>query len=268
MSVSFVVPVWRESVYETVARPWILQQVDEYGGELIEIRAARSIFEAHESGRQKARFRHIMYVHDDVRLIRPLDLSAQIVAAFAAYPQLGLIGPVGKIAKDRIPWWLNRGPYVGHYCRRGDSGQLIYVHSDDAGVSRHRDVAGEPATDLREPRWNRFAHAGLVDGFFLIEDRSRLNIPWDTSTYGEQWHGYDVDRCYQAHQLGLQVMVAPWLFLHDNAGHAGYKGTDPAAINALDPASRRIRSAGDALWLADLDRVNAAARTKWQLDGG
>jgi hypothetical protein len=263
MSVSYVVPVWRQDTYERVSRPWLLRQVDEFGAELIEIRGQRSIFDAQESGRQKARFRYIVYVHDDVRLIRPLDLTPQIVAAFVQFPRLGLIGPVGKIEKKRVPWWLNAGPYVGNYCRRGNDNEVVYQFANEAGGCPFREVVGDPATDLRTPRWDRFAPAGLVDGFYLAEDHSRLNVPWDTETYGEQWHGYDADRCYQAHELGLEVMVAPWLFLHDNAGHAGYKGTDPKKIHGRDQANRRINSAGDALWLADLEITNSLLREKW-----
>lgn len=265
MSVSFVVPVWRQDVYERVSRPWILQQVDEYGAELIEIRGQKSIFAAQEAGRQKARFEHIMYVHDDVRLIRPADLTRQIVLAFEQYPKLGLLGPVGRTEKLRVPWWLNAGRYVGHYCRRGDDQQLIYVFGDKAGRPRFRHVSGDPRDDLRPPRWDGFAPAGLMDGFFLIEHKTRLRVPWDVGTYGEQWHGYDVDRCYQAHQLGLEVMVPPWLFLHDNGGHAGYKGTDPARIDGCDHKKRRIASVGDAAWLADLDVTNAIVRKKWRV---
>ena len=265
MSVSYVVPVWREDVYARVCRPWILHQVEEFGAELIEIRGSASIFEAQESGRRKAKFQHIMYVHDDVQLIRPADLTRQIVLAFEQFPQLGLLGPVGKTDMKRVPWWLNAGRYVGHYCRRGDNNQLIYVFGDAVGRHKFRDVSGDPCDDLRPPRWDTFAPAGLVDGFYLVEHKTRLRVPWDAGTYGGQWHGYDVDRCYQAHQLGLEVMVPPWLFLHDNAGHAGYKGTDPAAIDGRDHANRRIASAGDAAWLADLEVTNAIVRKKWRV---
>lgn len=265
MSVSYVVPVWREETWESVAKPWIVEQVKSFDAELIEVRGASSIFCAMEEGRQRAKHRHIMYVHDDVRLITPMDLTPNICAAFENFPKLGLIGPVGKVQKKRVPWWLNAGPYVGHYCRRGNSNELVYQYADETGASKFRSVDENNSTDFEEPCWNKFAVAGLVDGFYLIEHADRMNVPWDIKTYGEEWHGYDMDRCWQAHKLKLDVMVPDWLFLHDNAGHAGYKGTNPAKIHGKDQANRQINSEGDKLWLADLDRVNVRVRRKWNV---
>jgi hypothetical protein len=268
MSVSYVVPVWREEVYQKTAKPWIEAQVAQFGAELIEVRGKSSIFDAMEYGRQNARHDHIMYVHDDVRLLSPVDFSERIVEAFARFPKLGILGPVGKIAKDIVPWWMNPGRYVGHWHRRGRHGQIVYQFADDKGRAPYRDVAGgDPVADWkrRRPRWDRFCAAGLVDGFYLIEHRKRMATPWDTTTYGKQWHGYDVDRCFEAHRLGLDVMVSPWLFLHDNAGHAGYKLSSPAIRNGTDRQGRETHSRGDAMWLADLDVVNRLVRRKWGL---
>lgn len=265
--ISYVVPVWREAVYTTVAQPWLADQVARFGAQLIEVRDSTSIFAAHEYGRQQASHRFIMYVHDDVRLLAPDDLSVQIQQAFEQFPALGLLGPVGKVERQRVPWWLNRGAYVGHWHRRGKREQLVYQYADQQGCAPFHDVKGDPVADWsrRSQRWDRFAEAGLVDGFYLIEDRERVNVPWDTATYGANWHGYDMDRCCQVQQLGFKVMVPPWLFLHDNAGHAGYKNTDPRLIHARDQAKRIVKSAGDRLWLADLDAVNQLVRRKWRL---
>lgn len=269
MSVTFVVPVWREDVYQRVSRPWLLHQVERYGAELIESRGASSIFEALEYGRQRAKHDLVCYVHDDVRLLSPMDLTERIAVAFAMYPGLGVLGPVGKLERARVPWWTNSGNYVGHWFRRGVHGQLVYQMGDNRGRAPFVNVTGDPAVfwERHRPRWDSFAIAGLVDGFILMESRSRMIVPWDTETYGPQWHGYDVDRCFQAHSLSLDVMVSPWLFLHDNAGHAGYRGSDRAALSAdrRDQENRQIKSAGDALWLADLDAVNGMVRRKWGL---
>lgn len=265
MSVSYVVPVWREEVFDRTSRPWIEYQVERFGAELIEVRGQRSIFEALEVGRQAARHRFIAYVHDDVKLCGPIDLTQRVALTFERFPKLGLMGPVGKIDRERCPWWLNKGPHVGHWCRRGDANQLVYQFAKGAHAPA-RDVRGDPYRDLqRRGGWDQFALAGLVDGFYLIEDSMRLGVPWDIETFGPQWHAYDIDRCMQAHQLGLEVMVSPWLFLHDNAGHAGYKDSDPTKINGVDQANRRINSEGDRLWLADLEPANQLLRSKWGL---
>ena len=270
IGLSYVVPVWREDVYARVSKPWINAQIEQHGGQLIEVRGSSSIFEAVERGRKQAEHRYIMYVHDDVQLFSPINLSDQVHEAFGKFKKLGLIGPAGKIEKACVPWWMNKGKYVGHWCRRGRRHQLVYQFGNQTNRAPFRDVSGDPygfwqnAPDRN--RWNGFQEAGLVDGFYLIEDSTRLNQPWDITTYGDQWHGYDVDRCFQAHDMGLTVMVPPWLFMHDNAGHAGYKGSDPTKFHGTDHANRRINSKGDALWLADLDVTNKLVREKWGVE--
>ena len=267
MSMSYVVPVWRENTYRRVARPWIRHQVKHYGGELIEVRGAKSIFEAQEQGRQQAKNRYIFYCHDDVKLVTPINLLTHVAKAFDDNKTVALIGPAGKIEKLVVPWWVNRGLYVGHWCRRGRNHQLVYQQANNRGGVPFSNVIGDPFSHWckTRPRWDRFAKAGLVDGFYLIEDSKRFSTPWDTETYRDQWHCYDVDRCFQVHEAGLEIIVPPWLFLHDNAGHAGYKGTNPATMHGADQANRRINSAGDKLWLADLDATNKLVREKWSI---
>lgn len=251
--ISIVCPVWRKQRYEAVAVPWIMGQVERYGAELIEV-SGDSIFEAHEIGRQRAKHDLVVYVHDDVRLIEPLNLAPQIVAAFEDNPKLGLIGPVGKGGDStRVPWWTNPGPHVGHYLRR-DGERLIYGYGHD----------GKPRSEVFKQRiWDEWAHAQFVDGFCLIEHRGRVDVPWDIETYPGHWHGYDIDRCMQVRELGFDVMVGPWLWLHDNGGHAGYKGTDPSVKPTKDNLGRKAETEGDVLWLQHLDEVNCLFRQKW-----
>ena len=265
--VSFIVPVWREDTFESVCKPWIDEQVARYGAQLIEVRGTKSIFEALERGRRRSRRRFLVYVHDDVRLIAPDDFTPSLMQAFADFPQTGLFGPVGKVQAKRVPWWLNAGAYVGHWCRRGDRNQVVYQFATRHGQCPHYDVCGDLLEFCQNitGRWDRYAPAGFVDGFFLAEDRSRVNLSWDCENYPEQWHGYDMDRCCQVRKAGFDVMVGPWLFMHDNGGHAGYKGSDPTRIRGLDQANRRVNSVGDQLWLSDLDRCNDLVRIKWGL---
>lgn len=265
MSVSFIVPVWREEVYALTCRPWLKQQVEWFGAELIEVRDSYSIFEALEKGRQLAKHRYLFYVHDDVRLVKPWDLTQQIVAAFTSLTNMGLIGPVGKIKRERVPWWSNSGPVVGHYCERSKHGHIQYKYARANGSMACLDFSEELVDGNVKGTWNKFAKAGLVDGFFLAEDRERLNVAWDLETFGENWHAYDMDRCFQTHQRGLEVRVPSWLFLHDCAGHTGYKGTDPQKITVRGSKSNIIKSVGDRLWLSDLDHANKALIEKWGL---
>lgn len=252
MSISIVVPVWRRDVYERVALPWIQYEVDQ-GAELVEV-AGDSILEAYESGRQKASHDVILYVHDDARLIWPTSITHDAVQAFENVPDLGLIGPYGRgIEPSVLPWWHDEGPWVGHYL------QDRYRYAQNGRMRVTRFFRGQSL-------WNRWCTAAFVDGFCLIEHRGRLNVPWDTESFPGQWHGYDVDRCMQAHELRLQVVVSPWLWQHDNGGHAGYKGTDPKPNPTTDEKGRMAQTEGDALWLSDLDRVNDQLRQKWGLE--
>lgn len=253
--ISIVVPVWRENVYRTVSFPWICEQVDLYNAELIEV-SGESIFEAHECGRRRALHDIIVYVHDDVRLIEPHDFAVQVVKAFQENPKLGLIGPVGRGDKPKwVPWWINPGHFAGHYMNR-KNGSPVYRYAR----------SGKMELKPSEFRgWNRWRNVALVDGFFLIEHRQRMNVPWDTQTFKGHWHGYDADRCLQARKLGFDVAVPPWLFMHDNAGHAGYKGTGTKRKPGLDGKRRKVNSEGDVLWLAHFAECNRLLAKKWGL---
>lgn len=255
--ITIVCPVWRRSVYEKVARPWIVDQAVNHGAQVIDVGGYESIFEAYQAGRKRAAFDVIVYVHDDVRLIEPFDLAPALVAAFKERKRLGLIGPCGRGVKPvRVPWWRNDGEFVGHY-QSIRNGRLFYRYGS---CGKMKDAASLP-----NDRWNKWAKVALVDGFFLAEHKRRLNLDWDTETFKGQWHGYDADRCMQAHSLGLDVMVSPWLFAHENGGHAGYKGTDPADDERTDDKGRIARNKGDALWLQDLDDVNSDLGRKWNI---
>ena len=251
MSISIVVPVWRREVYERVALPWIEFEVEQ-GAELLEV-SGDSIFEAYEHGRQTATNDVIVYIHDDARLMVPICIAHDAPVVFDNHPGLGLIGPYGRGIKPSVlPWWDHDGPWVGHYL------QNVYRYAQGGRMRLERFYKGQR-------RWNQWCRTAFVDGFCLIEHRGRMNVPWDAETFPGQWHGYDVDRCMQAHQLGLDVVVSPWLWWHDNGGHAGYKGTDPAPNPRKDDQGRHAETDGDALWLADFDQVTETLREKWNL---
>lgn len=242
--ISIVISVWRQDVYRRIALPWISAQVEQFGAELIEIRGRDSIFASLEAGRQKATHDVVMYVHDDARLVEPMDFAPQAVEAFEERPNLGLIGPYGKGNEPKaVPWWDSPGPWFGHYMNRRN-GKPVYRYARANGKMR--------MSHLQFGGWDKWQRVAVVDGFCLIEHRGRMTVPWDTETFPGHWHGYDVDRCMQAHKLGLDVMVSPWLFMHDNAGHEGYRGTES-------------RGEGDALWIQDLGEVNGLLHKKWGL---
>lgn len=229
-----MVPVWRQDVYERVALPWISDLVKRFGVQHIEVSGHASIFESLEAGRQQAEHEIVVYVHDDTRLIEPPDFPDQVVQAFRDHPNAGLIGCYGRQdGKRELPWWDCPTPWVGHYMNRR-KGARVYRYA-----RRGRMLLAAGA----HREWKGFAPAAFVDGFCLID---KLDTPWDTQTFGEHWHGYDVDRCLQARSMNKDVLVGPWLFMHDNAGHEQYDG-------------------GDQQWLADLAHVNELLRKKWEL---
>lgn len=233
--ISIVVPVWRDEVYQRVCKPWASDMVKHYGAQLIEVRGHPSIFESLEVGRQRAEHEIVVYVHDDTRLVEPDDFPEQVIQAFEDHPNAGLIGCYGRQKSfRRLPWWDMTGAWVGHYMNRRE-GVPVYRYARRGRLL---------LADGSHREWSGFAPAAFVDGFCLID---KLGVPWDTETFGEHWHGYDVDRCMQAHGMRKDVLVGPWLFMHDNAGHAQYEG-------------------GDEQWLADLEVVNDMLRDKWGIE--
>jgi hypothetical protein len=217
--------------------PSLEVQRERYGVEVIEVAHPDSIFAAYEEGRQRARHDVIAYVHDDVDLIDP-ETSAKILQVFEDRPRAGLLGVVGSAGKDHIPWWHNRGARVGQfvdcpggrpYLRRakGRSFEATELHGEDLWAAWKALPDAPPLAPT--------APAGLLDGLFLAEHRRRLDVPWDFETYGG-WHAYDVDRCMQAHAMGLEVLVAPILVVHFD------KGFDPSAGDDASENFRRART--------------------------
>lgn len=233
--ISIVVPVWRKEVYAD-CRGWIDYQVKEYGAQLIEVGGYDSIFEALEAGRKQAKFDVILYVHDDVKLISPMDLAPQAVKAFDDMPDLGLIAPVGRgDSPVNVPWWDNTGEKKGHFVE-SRTGQPVYVYYKD-GTAHRVNLPDNPNG------WNKWAKVALADGFFLMENRQRVDIEWDCETFNGAWHGYDADRCLQTRDLGFDIMVSPWLFFHDEGGHDQFEG-------------------GHAKWWSQLNSVNELLKRK------
>jgi hypothetical protein len=110
--ISYIICKWKEERFETIALPGLKEQCDRFGAELIIVQHPRSIFQAYEMGRNRAKHEIIVYLHEDVALIEP-DTSEKIVKYFNENRKVGLLGVLGSMEKDFVPWWNNK-TLMGH----------------------------------------------------------------------------------------------------------------------------------------------------------
>ena len=214
--ISWVTCVWRESVYHRRARPSVEAQCARHGGEAIEVRHPTSIFAAYEEGRRRAQGEVVVYLHEDVELVDP-ETSARIEQAFARHPRLGLAGVIGSKTARFVPWWHN-AQAVGQVLLPGvGPAARILEYADARGRVRQAAFDGASAfADRVGARAPGPWRAGLLDGLLLAERRREQ--AWDVEGY-TGWHAYDIDRCLQTRQAGLEVGVLDLLTFHDQRPH-------------------------------------------------
>lgn len=131
----------------------------------------------------------VVLLHDDVRIV-DWSFRAKVLAALAE-PQVGVIGVVGGRGLVDARWWN----------ARETAGRVF--------ESRYLQDLGAPRADV-----------DVVDGLFLALTPSAFRqVTVDADL--PQFHGYDVDICLQARDLGLRVVVRQIELLHLTKGGFG-----------------------------------------------
>jgi hypothetical protein len=133
-----------------------------------------SMAEALELGRQAAGNGVVVYLHEDTRLLRP-GARDELVELLGRYVVGVVAGAAGSDQRVQLPWW--------------SSGRSLGM------------VHGSSATNPIQ----QVTPAGLLDGVALAQVGGWPWRPWPG------WHGYDANRCLEAHARGLEVIVTPAL---------------------------------------------------------
>lgn len=128
----------------------------------------------------------LLYVHEDVRL---LDEYGALQAARSLRLRPGLAGAVGSTNREVLPWWAE-GAYVGS-CITFAGAEVTAVINSGRGI----------------------LPAGLLDGAVLMEDVAGYMTWRDLPG----WHGYDIQRCMEAHARERHVYVHPGLACEHHA---------------------------------------------------
>ena len=198
--ITYIVCVYRPELYHRVCYPQLERQQREYGAQVIQVSSEDSIREAYEAGRQQAEHPIACYLHEDVEL---LDNNAtEIVLGAMHATGAGVSGVVGSAYNHkRCPWWKAK-QYVGGWATEGTQG-LVW-NDGPSGNTQSRYDSQAPVR----------ARAHLLDGIVLADRMG--DTPWER---GKGWHGYDIDRCMQAHRAGLEVWTMPLRVVHHNQPH-------------------------------------------------
>ena len=131
----------------------------------------------------------VVFLHDDVEIV-DRSFRAKVLAALAE-PQAGVVGVVGGRGLVDARWWH----------ARETAGRVF--------ESRYLQDLGAPRADV-----------DVVDGLFLALTPAafgHITVDEDLPLF----HGYDVDMCLQARDLGLRVAVRQIELLHRTKGGFG-----------------------------------------------
>lgn len=142
--------------------------------------------EVFQIGRSREDCEGIVLLHDDVQLLDP-DFRAKVIASLSE-PNVGVVGVVGGRGLIDAQWWN----------ARETAGRVF--------ESRHLQDLGAPRAE--------------VDGLFLaLSPTAFRQITVDVGL--PLFHGYDVDICLQARDLGLRVVVRQIELMHRTKGGFG-----------------------------------------------
>lgn len=132
--------------------------------------------EALEAGRRAARADVVVYLHEDTELLNR-HARDELIAVMRRYELGSVAGAAGSVGRHTLPW-----PFAGR--------TLGMVHGSSATAPVSRDTP-----------------AGLLDGVALAQSGGG-GWRWHSMP---GWHGYDAQRCLEAHERELEVFVTPVL---------------------------------------------------------
>jgi hypothetical protein len=178
---AFVVAVADEAVYDAVARP-ALERVLEPDSVVVAVRTdgppQPALNRVLDELAGELDLEAVVILHEDVRLLDPA--TASVVRATMRDPSVAVAGVVGATGVHGLAWWHGAGV-----------GGTSTPHHPEGRVQGHA-AAGE---------------VDVVDGIVLCLS------PWATRTlrfdeaFAADFHGYDVDLCFQARFHGRKVAV-------------------------------------------------------------
>ncbi len=215
--ITYVVCLYRPDVYARVCQPALALQEQRYGAKIVLVGSDVGLCHAYEIGRNEALHETVVYLHDDVELLD--DDATERILSIMDESGAALMGVVGSAAGERkLPWWDARAN-VGSWCWANRQGARMFQREHGAPNS-------EPWTGQRSTA-GTFAAAQCLDGILLAD---RTNLPWPEMP---GWHGYDVDRCMAAREVG-PVVAGDLMVCHHGQPHdAAWQDGIATAMQAM-----------------------------------
>ncbi len=187
--------------------------------EIVGIHDARSLAEGYNRAIQVARGEHIIFCHDDIRIISP-DFAERVRRHFERFDLFGVAGTTKLVGGA---WFLAGDPYDYQLVTtpNAQSGELVVV-----GRGR-----GELIIDQIQ----------ALDGLFIaVRAQVARMLTFDASTF-DGFHLYDIDFTFRAFLEGFRLGVCRDLFIiHESHGSfdqewARYKAKFEAKFAGLLP---------------------------------
>ncbi len=166
-----------------------------YEAELLTIPDAPCMTRGYNEAMQASDAKYKIYMHQDVFILNR-NILRDLLAIFAADPQIGMVGMVGyeKVAADGIMW---------HTARTGS----IYM--------RHPQTPYPALSDYRYNIADGYEYVAEIDGFFMATCH---DLPWDSDRL-DGWDFYDAFQSIrfllQGYKIAVPCQRHPWC-MHDD----------------------------------------------------
>jgi hypothetical protein len=228
--IAFGVAIGSAEKYERYALPGI-ERVRDVEAPLIEVRGSSCIFAAYNEILERAqadpRIESVVLVHEDTE-IRDRSFEGKLRWALSD-PRVAIVGTIGAVGVQGIDWWVHHYG-VGSTVLEPIDAEILY----ETPLLEGSEVSGMGAS----------GKVDMVDGYLLACSRWAIrSLRFDEDTLGPGFHGYDADICFQARELGRDVLAVEM----DVAHHR----------NSVSPGDYRDD------WL----RAQIAFRRKWEARG-
>ena len=169
--------------------------------ELIGIHDARSLAEGYNRGIAHAKGEFIIFSHDDIEFLRPIDWLIRLKTHLSRFDMVGLAGTT-RLA---YPMWVQSGPpYI--------FGQVAHTSGTKDWPAPYRlEIYGAPAGAIYGIQ--------AMDGLFLAMRRDVLaRVKFDEKTF-DGFHCYDLDFTFCAYQAGFKLaVICDMPALHNSTG--------------------------------------------------
>lgn len=172
---------------------------------LIENPGKYSLCQAYNMGVEKAKFKYICFVHDDV-MFRTNDWGLHLINLMENDKKIGLIGVAGTKFKSSYPSAWGQSPFLYKFRR----GRIIHkIGNKQESLLEFDNSSNEPSV---------LENVICLDGVFLFSKKEVFDLVRFDDVMLTHFHGYDIDISLQMYFKNYSIMVDRNILLEHKSG--------------------------------------------------